>query len=118
MSRHISPEEQQHILLERMEEKRRLYRENFSQQFPAPRNSTALLAHPEGFPRSHTFRLIMQHPYLIGLGLTAVVILLSSGKTRGYARGAIGRMPGLLAGKLRSLLVPAALRFFRSYLKR
>jgi len=118
MSSHISPEEQQHVLLERMEEKRRLYRENFFQQFPAPQKSTALLPHPEGFPRSHTFRLIMQHPYLIGLGLTAAIIMLSSGKTRGYARGVIGRMPGLLAGKLRLLLVPAALRFFRSYLER
>lgn len=118
MSGPLSPEEQKNIILSRMEEKRRNYQENFIQQFPAVENSTALVIRPEGFPRSHIFRLLTQSPYLIGIALAAVVVIASRQTPRKFVAGKLACIPGMLAGKARMLIVPAIIRMFRSYFSR
>ena len=118
MSGKLSPEEQKNIILERMEEKRRHYRESFIKQFPVTSNTTALLDVSDGFPRSHTFKLILQYPYLIGFALAAAVVMLVNKRSRYFVSKKFLGITDVLVSKLKMLIVPTIVRLFRSYISR
>lgn len=110
----LSLEEQEKILLDRMEENRRNYRNNFIQQFDSAGNSTALPGNSEVlFPRSHTFKLLTHHPYFVGIALFAALAV-SRGSFRNILKKNLAFSAGMLANKVKMLVVPAIIRLFRS----
>ncbi len=116
MTMSLSLEEQKKILLDRMEENRRNYRNNFIQQFSGTENSTVLSGELEAFPRSHTFKLLMHHPYLIGIALIAALVG-SRGSLRNILKKNLVFSKNMLISKLKMLVVPAIIRLFRSYIR-
>ncbi len=110
MTMSLSLEEQKKILLDRMEENRRNYRNNFIQQFSNTENSAVLSSDLETFPRSHTFKLLMHHPYLIAL-------VGSRGSLRNILKKNISFSKNMLISKVKMLAVPAIIRLFRSYIR-
>ena len=116
MTMSLSLEEQKKILLDRMEENRRNYRNNFIQQFSTTETSTALSDNSGAFPRSHTFKLLTQHPYLIGLALIAALAG-SRGSLRNILKKNLAFSKNMLVSKLKMLVVPAIIRLVRSYIR-
>jgi hypothetical protein len=112
----LSLEEQKKILLNRMEENRRNYRNNFTQQFDSAENSTVLSGNSGGFPRSHTFKLLTHHPYFIGIALFAALAV-SRGSLRNILKKNLAFSAGMLANKVKMLVVPTIIRLFRSYIR-
>ena len=109
----LSFEEQKKILLDRMEENRRNYRNNFTQQFDSAENSTVLSGNSGGFPRSHTFKLLTHHPYFIGIVLFSALAV-SRGSFRNVLKKSLACSTGMLTSKVKMLVVPAIIRLFRS----
>ncbi len=109
----LSFEEQKKIILDRMEENRRNYRNNFTQQFDSAENSTVLPGNSGGFPRSHTFKLLTHHPYFIGIVLFSALAV-SRGPLRNILKKNLAFSAGMLANKIKILVVPAVIRLFRS----
>ena len=109
----LSLEEQKKILLDRMEENRRNYRNNFTQQFDSDQNSTVLSGNSGVFPRSHTFKLLTHHPYFIGIALFAALAV-SRGSFRNILKKSLACSSGMLTSKVKMLVVPAIIRLFRS----
>jgi hypothetical protein len=116
MTMPLSLEEQKKILLDRMEENRRNYRNNFIQQFSSTENSTALSGNSGAFPRSHTFKLLTHHPYLISLALIAVLAV-SRGSLRNVLKENLAFSRDMLISKVKMLVVPAIIRLLRSYIR-
>lgn len=116
MTMSLSLEEQKKILLDRMEENRRNYRNNFIQQFSTTEISTALSGNSGGFPRSHTFKLLMQHPYLIGVALIAALAV-SRGSLKNVLKKNLAFSTNMLISKVKMLAVPVIIRLFRSYIR-
>ena len=116
MTMSLSLEEQKKILLDRMEENRRNYRNNFIQQFSGTETTTALSGNSEVFPRSHTFKLLPQHPYLIGIALIAALAG-SRGSLRNTLKKNLAISKDMLKSKVKMLVVPAIIRLFRSYIR-
>ena len=116
MTMSLSLEEQKKILLDRMEESRRNYRNNFIQQFSGTETTTALSGNSEVFPRSHTFKLLTQHPYLIGIALIAALAG-SRGSLRNILKKNLAISKDMLKNKVKMLVVPAIIRLFRSYIR-
>ena len=114
MTMSLSLEEQKKILLDRMEENRRNYRNNFIQQFSSVENATVLPGNSGVFPRSHTFKLLTHHPYFIGIALFAAVAV-SRGSLRNILKKNLALSTGMLTSKVKMLVVPAIIRLFRSY---
>ena len=112
----LSLEEQKKILLDRMEENRRNYRNNFIQQFSTTETSTALSGNSGAFPRSHTFKFFMQHPYLIGLALIAALSV-SRGSLKNVLKKNLAFSTNMLISKVKMLAVPVIIRLFRSYIR-
>ncbi|MDP1678815.1 MAG: hypothetical protein Q8L02_01595 [Candidatus Nitrotoga sp.] len=113
MTMSLSFEEQKKILLDRMEENRRNYRNNFIQRFSIAENSTALPGNSGVFPRSHTFKLLTHHPYFIGIALFAALAV-SRGPLRNILKKNLACSTGMLTSKVKMLVVPAIIRLFRS----
>ena len=113
MTMSLSFEEQKKILLDRMEENRRNYRNNVTQRFDSAENSTALPGNSEVFPRSHTFKLLTHHPYFIGIALFAALAV-SRGSLKNILKKNLAFSAGMLANKVKILVVPAIIRLFRS----
>jgi mannose/fructose/N-acetylgalactosamine-specific phosphotransferase system component IIC len=116
MTMSLSLEEQKKILLDRMEENRRNYRNNFIQQFSNTENSAVLSGDLEAFPRSHTFKLLTQHPYLISIALIAALAG-SRGSLRNILKKNLAFSADMLKSKVKMLVVPAIIRLFRSYIR-
>ncbi|RFC35909.1 MAG: hypothetical protein DID92_2727743831 [Candidatus Nitrotoga sp. SPKER] len=116
MTMSSSLEEQRKILLDRMEESRRNYRNNFIQQFSSTEISTAVSGNSGAFPRSHTFKLLTQHPYLIGVVLIAALAV-SRGSLRNVLKKNLACTKNMLISKVKMLVVPAIIRLFRSYIR-
>ena len=116
MTMSLSLEEQKKILLDRMEENRRNYRNNFIQQFSSTETSTVLSGNSGAFPRSHTFKLLTHHPYLIGLALI-VVLAVSRGSLRNVLKKNLAFSRDMLISKVKMLVVPVIIRLFRSYIR-
>lgn len=116
MTMSLSLEEQKKILLDRMEGNRRNYRDNFIQQFSSTENSAALSGNLEAFPRSHTFKLLMHHPYLIGITLIAALTV-SRGSLKNILKKNLAFSKDMLMSKVKMLVVPAIIRLFRSYIR-
>lgn len=112
----LSLEEQKKILLDRMEESRRNYRNNFIQQFSSTENSTALSDNSGAFPRSHTFKLLMQHPYLIGIVLITALAV-SRGSLKNVLKKNLAFSADMLISKVKMLVVPVIIRLFQSYIR-
>ena len=110
----LSLEEQKKILLDRMEENRRNFRNNFIQQFSSTENSTDLSINSGEFPRSYIFKLLTHHPYLIGIASIAVLAV-SRGSLRNVLKKNLATSTDLLISKVKMLVVPAIIRLFRSY---
>jgi hypothetical protein len=113
MTMSLSFEEQKKILLDRMEENRRNYRTNFIQRFSIAENPTALSGTSGVFPRSHTFKLLTHHPYLIGIALLAALAV-SRGPLRNMLKKSFAFSTGMLTSKVKVLIVPAIISLFRS----
>lgn len=111
-----SLEEQKKILLDRMEENRRNYRNNFIQPVSGTENSTALSDNSGTFPRSHTFKLLTHHPYLIGIALIAALAV-SRGSLKNVLKKNLAFSADMLRSKVRMLIVPVIIRLFRSYIR-
>ena len=109
----LSFEEQKKILLDRMEENRRNYRNNYIQQFDSAENSMGLPGNSGGFPRSHTFKLLTHHPYFIGIVLFSALAV-SRGPLKNILKKNLAFSAGMLANKIKILVVPAVIRLFRS----
>ncbi|WP_173052492.1 hypothetical protein [Candidatus Nitrotoga sp. AM1P] len=116
MTMSLPLEEQKKILLDRMEENRRNYRNNFIQQFSTTETSTALSGNSGAFPRSHTFKLLTQHPYLIGIVLIAALAG-SRGSLRNILKKNLAFSTDMLKSKVKMLVVPVIIRLFRSYIR-
>jgi hypothetical protein len=116
MTTSLSLEEQKKILLDRMEENRRNYRSDFIQQFSSAEDSTALSGNLGAFPRSHTFKLLMHHPYFIAIALFAGLAV-SRGSLRNILKKNIALSRDMLTSKVKMLVVPAIIRLFRSYIR-
>ncbi len=110
----LTLEEQKKILLDRMEENRRNYRNNFIQRLPVAEDSTVVSDNSGEFPRSHTFKLLTHHPYLIGIALFAALIV-SRGSLKNLLKKSFAFSAGMLTSKVKMLVVPALIRLFRSY---
>ncbi|MEQ1741214.1 MAG: hypothetical protein ABL869_01770 [Candidatus Nitrotoga sp.] len=113
MTMSLSLEEQKEILLDQMEENRRNYRSNVTQQFDSAEDSTVLPGNSGGVPRSHTFKLLTHHPYFIGIALFAALAV-SRGPVRNVLKKNLAFSAGMLANKVKMLVVPAVIRLFRS----
>lgn len=116
MTMSLSLEEQKKILLDRMEDNRRNYRSDLVQQSASAENSRGLANHSEAFPRSHTFKLLMQHPYFIGIALF-VSLTVSRGSLRNILKQNMALGRHMLTSKVKTLVVPAIIRLFRSYIR-
>jgi len=114
MTMSLSLEEQKKILLDRMEENRRNYRNNFIQRVSITEGSTVLPGNSGVFPRSHTFKLLTHHPYFIGIALFAALAV-SRGSLRNLLKKNLAFTTGMLTSKVKMLVVPAIIRLFRSY---
>ncbi|CAG9932397.1 hypothetical protein [Candidatus Nitrotoga arctica] len=116
MTMSLSLEEQKKILLDRMEENRRNCRNNFIQQFSSTETATALSGNSGAFPRSHTFKLLTHHPYLIGIAFIAALAG-SRGSLRNLLKKNLAFSKNMLISKVKMLVVPAIIRLFRSYIR-
>lgn len=76
-----SLEEERQLLLQQLESSRAVYRRMLTDTDDAPDDAMPPYVYGEplstrrsGFPQSHTMRWIMQHPYLSGVGVLALII--------------------------------------------
>ena len=109
-----SLEEQKKILLDRMEENRRNYQNNLIQQLSVAEGLAVESSNSGGFPRSHTFKFLTHHPYLIGIALIAALAV-SRGSLRNILKKNLAFGAGILTSKVKMLIVPVIIRLFRSY---
>jgi hypothetical protein len=108
-----SLEEERRAILEQMDASRRSLRQMFSDkeehQHPSADNT---------FPRSHTFKFLIRHPYLVGLAVVAVVAALPRGLLKKAAKGSAAITAGMLRhemkGSLINHLLPSVLHLMRS----
>ena len=111
-----SLEEQKKILLDRMEENRRNYQNNLIQQLSVAEGLAVESSNSGGFPRSHTFKLLTHHPYLIGIALIAALAV-SRGSLKNILKKNLAFGAGILTSKVKMLIVPVIIRLFRSYIR-
>ena len=77
-----SLEEERKAILERMDASRRSLRQMLSDEEEHKHPFAA-----NTFPRSHTFKFLIRHPYLVGLAVVAVVAALPRGLLKKAAKG-------------------------------
>lgn len=116
MTMSLSLEAQKKIILDRMEESRLNFRNNFNQRFSGTEGGAVLSGNSEVFPRSHTFKILTHHPYVIGTVLF-VALAVSRGSSRNFLKKNLAFTTSKFAGKLKMLVVPAIVRVFRSYIR-
>lgn len=112
----LSLEEQKKIILDRMEESRRNYRSSLIQRDSIAKNSTVLLGNSGTFPRSNTFKFLMQYPYLLGIAVSAILVV-SRKPLKNLLKRNLAFRTSMLANKVKILVVAALFRMFRSYIR-
>lgn len=111
----LSLEEQKKIILDRMEEARCNYRSSFIHRYPIAKNSTVLSGNPGEFPRSYIFKILTHHPYFTGIAISVALAVLRRPLIIFLKQNLALRRTGMLANKVKILVVAAIIRFFRSY---
>lgn len=106
-------EDEQKALLERMEASRSSYRSMFIHE-----DEDEQVHDRHAFPRSHTFKFIMRHPYYISFGALAALSLVSHGRLNKAVKGGAALTAGMLGSSARTLMMrqvlPSVIRSLRS----
>jgi hypothetical protein len=108
-----SLEEERKAILERMDASRRSLRQMLSDEEEHKRPFAA-----NTFPRSHTFKFLTRHPYLVGLAVVAVVAALPRGSLKKAAKGSAAVTAGMLRHQMKASVInrilPSMLHLMRS----
>ena len=92
-------EDEQKALLERMDASRRNYRSRFVHE-----HEDEQVHDTHAFPRSHTFKFIMRHPYYVSGALVALS-LVSRGGLNKAVKGGVALTAGMLGSSARTLIM-------------
>ncbi|HVW64830.1 MAG TPA: hypothetical protein VHB01_07425, partial [Nitrosospira sp.] len=94
-------------LLARMQASREAYRSRFpSQAQPEqPLDPDTSLHHDQPFPRSHTFRFVVRHPYAAALAAGVLIAAIPGGTVKKAVKGSAVFAAGMIGGQARALMV-------------